>query len=236
VEAANREVRFVLAPDTDPRDALLPDVDLLVTRRRAALEHFAALADVRVTPLPWSRVYVVSATSFWPGGPSDEVLHELADQVLGASARPAESAILDAVDAVPEADTVRAPGRVPIPASRTLVAPAEDADAVALAERIASRWARDIGPVIVTPRDAAGTAQAAARGEAPVVLALARGPATVAHQRRRIEALAPEGAAPPRPLVVTRATLVSRADVAGVTWGYDGVPRLDQVRRLDAAP
>ncbi len=234
VEDAAGEVRFVLMPKADPRDAMLPDVDLLVTRQRAALAHFAALADVRLTPLPWSRSYLVSATTAWPAGPPDDVRRELAEQVLRSTARPADSILLDPLDGT--GAVARGPDATRIAASRSLVAPAPDADAVTLAERIASRWARDLGPVVVAPRHAEGVTQAAALGEAPVVLGLARGPAVAAHQRRRIEALAPGGAALPEPLVCTRATVVSRAEVTGLTWGYDGILRLDRLRRLNDVP
>lgn len=234
VEDGAAEVRFTLLPDADPRDAFLPDVDLLVTRQRAALAHFAALAEARLTPLPWSRAYFVSATTVWPDGPPADVRLELAEQVLRSTARPAESGIVDPVDGV-DGMALR-PDAARVAAGHSLVAPVEDADAVALAERIASRWARDLGPVIVTPRHAAGVTQAAALGGEPVVFGLARGPAAGAHQRRRIEALAPGAAALPEPLVRTRATVVSRAPVTGLAWGYDGVLRLDRVRRMDAVP
>ena len=190
---------------------------------------------VRLTPLPWSRLYFVSATTAWPAGPSEVVRRELAQQVLPSTARAAEADVLDPVDDSMPAAIGAVPPRSTFPPSRTLLAPADDADAVALAERIASRWARDFGPVAVTTRSASEVARAMAGGREPGVLGVPRELATTTHQRRRRDALAPSGAAPAEPLVCTRATLVSRAGITGVTWGYDGVPRLDRVLRSRGA-
>jgi len=231
------EVRFVVSPGADPRDAFLSGIDVLVTRRRAALQHLAGLADANLTTLPWSRLYVVSTTSAWGDDPPEGVRHELAEQVLASTARVAEGAMLDPVDESPGVRPATAPPPPSGPSPRMLLAPAGDPDAVALAERIASRWARDAAPVTVVPRPAADVARAMADGGGPGVLALARELAAAEHQRRRRDALAPAGAALPGSLVCTRATLVTRAGITGVTWGYDGVPRLGGVRRDgDATP
>lgn len=227
--APGGRVRFVYWPDADPRDAFLPSTDAVVTRRNAALEHFATLPGVRLVPLPWSRVYVLTATPAWPAGPDDSTRTELATQVLPANARPAEVPWLDAMGTGTPAPVERTvPDK---PSARGLLAPRGDPDALALAERVGSLWARSGGPVVVTPRDPEDVAVAMAEGGVPGVLALPRDLASGVHQARRLEALAPPGTALPQPLVCTRATLVLRGDLTGITWGWDGVPRLDAVGR-----
>lgn len=235
VEGPDADVRFVLSPGADPRDALLPTVDLLVTRRETALEHFAAMEGIRLTPLPWSRLYLVSATAAWPGEPRDAERRELAEQVVASTARMADVPALDPVEGAPSAGEATRAVRPAGSMARTLLVPTGDTDALAIAERIASRWARETGPIVVTPRSAAEVALAMANGSEAAVLAVRRDLAAFAHQRLRLASITPPGVAPPDPLVATRATLVFRAEIAGVTWGYDGVPRLDRLTRRGGA-
>ena len=51
-------MRFVVAPDVDPRDLLDEGVDLLVTKDPAALDYAATLSRFVSVPLGWQRTYV----------------------------------------------------------------------------------------------------------------------------------------------------------------------------------
>ncbi|MEZ5063604.1 MAG: ABC transporter substrate-binding protein [bacterium] len=229
---SGRVVDFVVTVGADPRDVFPPDVDLLVSRQRRALEDLPAMTGARVTPLPWSRTYVVTASPAWPDGPPDDARRELADAILPSISRPAETPWLeppgDAEARAPEPPPGPAPaGRV----AQTLATPAEDPDAAFLAERLASRWGREGAAVIVVRRNATEIARSMGEATEPGVYALDRQLASVAHQARRLAALTPPGGPTPWSLVSTRAMLVSRNDLTGIWCAWDGVPRLDDVRR-----
>ena len=80
-------------------------------------------------------------------------------------------------------------------------------------------------------RNATEIARSMGEATEPGVYALDRELASVAHQARRLAALTPPDGPTPWSLVSTRAMLVSRNDLTGITCGWDGVPRLDDVRR-----
>jgi hypothetical protein len=75
-------VRFFVAPG-DPRDLLDRNVDLLVTRDRAALSYAATLPQVQAWPLAWRRTHVLLAPGRAPSAPT---LSEQQRQVLAVDA------------------------------------------------------------------------------------------------------------------------------------------------------
>jgi len=241
----NPAIRFAVTPGLDPRDAFVHDVDLLLTRDRTALEQLARNTGARLTPLPWSRLYVFRDPT--GAAPADGSLHELrlelAEDVLPSVARPAESVLLDPVDAdaggeraSPERTDGAAAAEAPV-SEGPIVCPAGDPDAARLAERIASLRSRDGRFVAVETVPAAQLAGRAAEGRGGgFVIPIARGLPGTAHQRDRLNAHRnagrPAGFAP---LVRTRAMLVSRERIAGVVVGYDGLPRLDGAGRTPEA-
>ena len=87
-------IRFVVAPDGDPRDLLDEGVDLLVTRDSAALDYAATLPRFESVPLTWQRTHVF--VSPWRTRtarvPSADARQALADDAVRGEAQGAESA------------------------------------------------------------------------------------------------------------------------------------------------
>jgi len=222
---------FEVVRSADARDAVAPGIDAAVVRSRAGIRFLASLPDVRLTPLPWSRLYLLAV----PGGPPPVALdagvrEELARDVAASDARAAESWLL-----APRADA-EAPGTAPLagPAlarERRIVVPRIDDDAARLAERLAFLWteAATAAPVRVASLGLREFRDALRSGaDLAYVVPVARGAVTADLQRRDLLARAPwiAGSAAVVPLVETRAHLVSRERLGGVVTGYDGAPRL----------
>jgi hypothetical protein len=237
----NPAVRFAVTPARDPRDAFVADIDILVSRDRTALEQLARNTGARLTPLPWTRLYVFRDPTGAPPatGSLPALRRELAEDVLPSVARPADSVLLDPVDEGTEGERTEPEGASAPPppagpaAPGAVVCPLGDPDAARLAERIASLRSRDGLFIAVTAVPAEQLATRAARGrDGGCVFLVERGLPDAAHQRDRLDAY--RGSGQPAgfvPLVRTRAMLVSREAVAGVVVGYDGIPRLDDAGR-----
>jgi hypothetical protein len=157
----------------DPRTALDAGVDALVTADAATLAYARARSDYTVTPLPWSRTYVL-ATARAAGGaaplptgevaaPTIEDLTSLARDAVGGDARPARppywwQECTASVSSVVGAGTGE------------IIYRRDDSVARAIAERItALAWPRERTPAwlrdILREYDAAPRARAVADGE-----------------------------------------------------------------------
>lgn len=85
-------VRFQVAPNGDPRDAIDRGVDLAVTRDPAVVSYVRGRPDLVVYPLPWNRTYVLlqpSATDPLRLGNLDSLRRSLAHDAIRSEARPA---------------------------------------------------------------------------------------------------------------------------------------------------
>lgn len=207
-------VTFRIRPEADPRDLFGDDTDALITRNRDALRYLAALPETRLTPLPWTRRYVLSdpAGAFpWVRDLLPEFPRELVRDVLASVAR----APFDPPG-----------GKAPEPrpsVAFSLRYPRRDADAGAIAERVVSLAARRDPDAewIVVP----ATRASVAAGETPSVVVLPRTafdppPGVSGAERTGVDGNF-------LTLVETRAHFVSRNNLAGIRFGWDGVPRLD---------
>jgi hypothetical protein len=206
-------VRFRYARERDARDAFTDDVDALVTRDADALRYLAARPNVRLTPLPWSRRYVLRD----PGAQLGSV------RTLGASlrselARDVVRSVARAAEPLPGAGA-EATIRAATPADdspRRIRYAHDDADARLIAERLASLASREGGGWTVAP----ATVSELDSGDDVAVLAI---PTWVAN--RRGSGVADSEAI--LPLVETRAFLVTRDPLAGIIVDGYGVPVLD---------
>jgi hypothetical protein len=225
---------FEILQNGDSRDVIAPGVDAAVVRGRAALRFLERFPDVRLTPLPWDRLYLLLSPhrdrrSELP----PEIRDELARDVTGSDARAATSWLLAPRSMSPPAwptdDLVLPPGS-PTGEMR-IVMPRRDDDASRLAERIAFLWteADPSIPVRVAPLAPRDFRDSLRRGdEAAYVVPVARGTAAADLQLRDLLDRAPWLAGPETivPLVETRAHLVSRKQLTGVVTGYEGTPLL----------
>ena len=84
-------IRFLVAPG-DPRDLLDRDVDLLLTRDRAALNYAATLPQFHSLPLPWQRTYALLMPGLERSAPplSDQARQVLAVDAVRGEARGAQ--------------------------------------------------------------------------------------------------------------------------------------------------
>jgi len=210
-------VRFRVLPGTDPRDAFRDDTNALLTRDRRALRYLAAQPDVRLTPLPWTRRYALldPAGAFaWIDADLPSLRGELARDVLPSVAR----VPWDPGPVVPgAADPDAAPGAFALRYVR------DDPDGAAAAERVASLATRHESEkrwVVVAAPPASVFS-----GEAPAIVTLERFAFDPPPGRTHAVSLDMGGAL--YPLADTRAHLVTR-DLAGVTFDWDGIPRLDR--------
>jgi hypothetical protein len=160
-----RTVEFRIIPDT--RRALDTGVDALVSGDAATLEYARALPGYALTPLPWSRTYVLVAraeTGDTITPPLDAVA-ALARDAVRADARPAEPPFWWRNPECAPAQTAAsaAPTR-----GRTIAYPRNDAFARALAERIvALAW-----PVSRAPAWLSAVLPLTASGQPPTATAL----------------------------------------------------------------
>ncbi len=209
-------VRFVAFGSRDPRDVWTPDVHAMLTRDRDALQYLAGVPDTRLTPLPWSRRYLLVD----PGGQLTSVTRlgaslraELARDIAVSVARPADPAAAGS-----DGDDAYAGSELRTDPPRVLRYPEGDADARRLAERIASLAARDGGDAWTVEETTPGplyTDETAAVLRVPVWRADSPFPVRTAWM------------APTFPLIETRAFLVTRDDVAGITVDGFGIPVVD---------
>lgn len=247
-----RSLTFRIHPGSEPRDLLSPGVDLAVIRNRRAADYYAQSADVRSQPLVWDRKHVLVLPPSSPLGVPRAALASIAD-VTVAESRPTRTLHFHGCRPGPcpqlHGPTVStlAPPRDPDPALSTLGArrilhPADDPDAAALAERLAAFF----GPsFVVQPTSQAELVRALQdETDAGYVLPMegryptacltlgallahafwlqgdfdedAGDPCAVAH------ALLDEGRVVP--LADTRARLVYRGNLAGLSLAYDGTP------------
>lgn len=212
--AAEPPVTFRVLPGADPRDAFHADVAALLTRDRRAIRFLAESGGARLTPLRWSRRYALldpTGAFTWIEGTLPLLRTELVRDVMPGDARaPWDPGRGDMIPPAPtDAFAIRFPRG--------------DPDAAAAAERVASVASRRDAPkrwVVVASPPAAVFG-----GETPAVVAL---PPYAFDPRpgQRTPARFPlRGAV--YPLAETRAQLATREGLAGIAFGWDGVPRLD---------
>jgi hypothetical protein len=160
---APRSISFRTLAVPDARRALDSGIDVVITADAAALEYGRALPDYAVTPLPWSRTYLLAsrAQPDSAGVPVD-ALNALARDAVRADVRAAT-------------DVVPCPALSPsMPAAQqhnTLVYPREDAIARSIAERlVALAWPVARSPAWLRDRLPAGHAG----NSAPAALGVSR--------------------------------------------------------------
>jgi hypothetical protein len=197
-------VRFRYARERDARDAFTDDVDALVTRDADALRYLAERPGVRLTPLPWSRRYVLRDPGARLGAiraMGASLRSELARDVVRSVARAAEPLAGNPGTTSRRADPAD-------DAARRIRYAREDPDAKRIAERLASLASREGSAWTVEPASAAELES----GEGASVVSV---PTWDADAR-----------APDFPLVETRAFLVTRDPLAGITVDGYGIPFL----------
>lgn len=212
--AAVPPVTFRVLPGADPRDAFHADVAALLTRDRRAIRFLAESGDARLTPLRWSRRYALldpTGAFTWIEGTLPLLRTELVRDVMPGDARaPWDPGRGDAIRPAPtDAFAIRFPRG--------------DPDAAAVAERVASVASRRDAPkrwVVVASPPAAVFG-----GETPAIVALPPYAFDPRPGQRTPPRLPLRGAV--YPLAETRAQLATRDGLTGITFGWDGVPRLD---------
>lgn len=240
--------------DADQRDLLADDVDLAVIRSRTALDYYTQRPDVRQAPLPWSRKYILllPPPGRWlaTGGTA-----LAAADVTPADSRNTERLTFRRCEPAgcPQLHgptvAVFTPPLDPDPAldamqSRNLLHVADDDDAAALAARISARLLPDARVRAVSQDDLARALQdidAAAfviRLDACYPTPCLTTAALLAHASWLQAALGEELDDPcdaahvllasglALPLADTRAHVVWRGSVAGLTLAHDGAPLL----------
>jgi hypothetical protein len=224
--AAPGSITFRIEEDADPRDLVTAGVDAFFVRDREAVRYLERVEGFRVTPFPWSRLYVLLVPDARLARSLPLDLEDLARSSTIAPARPAAPLALS-LDGERRDAAAETPGRARI------VFPDGDADARALAARIASLATRGgtAAPV------AAGLAWpgeflSAVTGGAETAYVLPVFPRLPGEGMLRTELLrcAPwlERGGEAIALVETRGHLVSREGLCGIYAGFDGLPRLDR--------
>jgi hypothetical protein len=213
-------IRFEVAQNGDPRDALDRGIDLLVTRDPAVVEYVATRPEFAALPLPWDRTYVLVQ----PAGAEpvtiagDSVRRSLARDAVRAEARPAESPFW--WDSLAVCPVVAGPQGQRPSASR-IVYPGGDQVARGLAERIVAL-------------SGSGTQlRAAALGQPEFATALREGTerAYVLQVQRRTfdpcrEATPWPSGVSIQPLIDTRARAIVRRGSPALTVDWDGTVRV----------
>ena len=249
-----RTLTVRVLPDADQRDLLGADVDLTVIHSRAAVDYYAQLPDVRRTALPWSHKYVLLVPPTSQLTPASAVRLAAAD-VTVADGRNTERLTFRRCrpGGCPQLHgptvTVFTPPLDPDPARDMLQAHhlyhlAGDADAAALAARVAARLLPDAQVRPLPQTDLARSLQDQ-EGAATIVRLDACYPtpclstaALLAHGPW-LQAALPEDLNDPceaarlllnsgraLPLADTRAYLVWRGPLAGLALAHDGTPLL----------
>jgi len=213
-------IRFLVAPDGDPRDLLDQGVDLLLTRDAAALGYAATMAQLQSLPLPWQHTHVLMTPGRARSSPalSEEQRQALAADAVRGEARGAHAPFW--WETVPDCELSPAPrGNRPPPTPR-IVYDAGDRAARDLAERLVGlgRFQRAAG--------LRGAALALARrqgADAGYVVALETQPIDPC---RDLQVLS-EGSrwldpGTIVPLIETRLRAIVRRGRSGVTTEWDG--------------
>ena len=153
IASATRSVEFRSIAQAEPRSALDAGTDLLVSHDARVAEYARARSDYAVTPLPWSRTYVIFAGSS-VSVPRDE-LDALAREAVRTEARPAEPPFWWTEPACLASYAGSGASR-PAPTRRTIAYSQEDVIARAIAERLVSlawpatsapQWLRELLPI-----------------------------------------------------------------------------------------
>ena len=185
-------------PGDDPGDALSAGADVLITRQRSAVDHYAVRTDLVIEPLPWDRSYYLVVPTEETGASARDRRRwtsgweplELAREVCRQEAEPSAffpfEPLLGTCPVLPPA--VRMLDRPPL-GDRSILAsretdlilwPDSDPDAGLLAERIAELAARPLGagplrpgsgPLTRPPQPQPGVAPEAVAVPAPLLTA-----------------------------------------------------------------
>jgi hypothetical protein len=213
-------IRFEVAQNSDPRDAIDRGVDLAVTRDPAVVEYVTGRPDLLTYALPWSRTYVLlqpSGARTIAGAGVDSLSRSLARDAVRAEARPAEIPFW--TDSLALCSAVRPSGTSSSVTSRVAY-PRGDEVARGLAERIvAISGDRQL-------RAAALDDFASALGRAAERAYVVPVPRRTLNPCR--EALGWPSGASVQPLIDTRATAIIRRGSPQLSVDWDGTVRFDR--------
>lgn len=242
-------VRVRILPGADPRDLLdAGNVDVVISRDAAALAYARTLFDFRVSALPWDRAYVllvpVAVDGKFAPSVSRNLRNAMAQEASRSEARPAESpfwwrTLATSCDVLlPEVS--RAPERTP--EQNRIVYAADDGDAKSLAERLVALSSGPSEGLVIQENPAATSEPATAiglratdftralrrGGDLAYVIRLPRLPMDPCSVLGRLIGQAPWLGSRAGlvsavvPLIDTRARVVTRRGVLGLTIDGDG--------------
>jgi hypothetical protein len=218
-------ITFRILHEADPRDLVQSGVDAFFVRDREAVRYLRHVDGFRVTPFPWSRLYLLLV-------PDKGFLAELALDPLDLAQGTAVSDARPALSRLQFDRGRRDGGRSR--GSARIVFPLGDPDARALAARIASLAARGEGGSTALAVELAWPSEfleALAQGEdAAYVLPVFPRLPSEHLLRLQLFRSAPwlEEHGDAVALIETRGHLVTRNRLSGIYSGFDGIPRLDQ--------
>jgi hypothetical protein len=222
--AGASEIAFRVMEDAAPAAMIAAGADAFFVRDRAALETLTAARGYRVTPYPYSRLYVLLT-------PEPEVVGKIDPEDIE---KLVPLAVSDARVAL-SADGYRSEAPItkdpPKRSKDRIVVPWWDPDAHAIAKRLSEIW-RDVsdrGYPAILPKKRDEFFRHVLAGEDalyifPVYPVLASENLQRLHLLRSAPWLAERGGSVP--LFETRGHLVVRDGLTGFASGYEGLPRL----------
>jgi hypothetical protein len=225
--AGAARIVFRVMRGIDPRDAVQTGADAFFVRDRRVLGYLEQAEGFRVTPFPYSRLYVmVTPDANLARRLESEDIDDLARRVAIGEARPARDAEEFRVENGKRRGTSR-------DVRDRILFPRGDRDARAIAERFSFLWTRGRGtsPAIAPKKPSDFWRELRDGGDRVYVLPVfPRLPGSEQLRRSELLRAAPwlreHGGAVP--LIETRGHLVTREGLTGFEAGYDGMPRLDR--------
>jgi hypothetical protein len=218
-------IRFVLMEDAGPEEVVAAGIDAFFVRDKAAIAYAATLPGYRVTPFPYSRLYLLLT-------PEPDIVNRIKEdaiaklpQLVQSDARVAKNAGGYRHDAPKPKEKLKRP-------LDRIVVPWWDPDARAVASQLSRIWrerAKRGYPAILPKRHGEFQRHVLEGKDALYVFPVDPGLASEALQKlyllRSAPWLAERGGS--IALFETRGHLVAKEGLTGFESGFDGFPRLE---------